>query len=193
MQRGDKSDSTKRWVDQWRCRKDGRRNITVGAGTFETLVLACRRGTNAASPETVRTWYYAKIIRHYVRFVESYPERNTTTSVDLVAVRPGAPSWPPIVRAALARAVVHALEMKGNKSRMPWTSSGVNTRVIIEAKSRFVADDGKPCRRFMQIWSEDSRRRYYPAIACKTALGRWTIPGLESSSANSLATSGALS
>ncbi len=192
MQRRDNPDSTKQRIDQWRCRNDGHRDITVEAGTFKTLVLVCLRGTKPAFPEVIRTWYYSKTVRHNERFVQSYPERNTTVTVDLVAIRPSAPSWPPIARAALARAVVHTLEIAGNKSRMSWTSSGVNARVIIEAKSRFVADNGKPCRRFVQIWSENNRRRHYPAIACQTVLGRWNIPGLESSTTNSLATSGGL-
>ncbi|MDA0991316.1 MAG: peptidoglycan-binding domain-containing protein [Verrucomicrobia bacterium] len=193
MQRGDDSNSTKRRVDKWRCQNDGRRTITVEAGTFKTLVLVCSRGEKPTAPEIVRTWYYSKTVRHYVRFVESDPKRKTAINVDLIAVRPGAPGWPPIVRAALARALVHALETTGNASQMPWASSGVNTRVSIDVKSRFVADDGRPCRQFVQIWSENGRRRHYPAVACKTALGQWIIPGLESSTANSLATSGDLS
>ena len=193
MQVGDNPNSTRRRTDQWHCRNDGNRNITVEAGSFETLVLVCWREAKSASPEIVRTWYYAKSVRHYVRFVESNAARNSTSIVDLVAIRPGAPGWPPIMRAALARAVVHALEMKGDKSRMPWTSSGANTQVTIEAKSRFVAVDGRPCRRFKQIWLANGLRRHYPAVACKTASGKWTIPGLESKTANSLATSGKVS
>jgi hypothetical protein len=193
MQKGDDPDSTERRIDRWRCRNDGNKDITVRAGTFKTLVLVCTREANADSPEIVRTWYYAKSVRHYVRFVERNPQSDTTSSVDLVAIRPGAPGWPPIMRAALARAVVHALEMEGPSSRMPWTSSGVTARVTIEAKSRFVGDDGRQCRRFVQIWSKDGQRRHYPAVACQTAPGKWIIPGLESKTANSLATSGALS
>jgi peptidoglycan hydrolase-like protein with peptidoglycan-binding domain len=193
MQKGDDPDSTTRRVDQWRCRNDGNQNITVQAGTFETLVLICTRGADPASPEIVRTWYYSKTVRHYVRFVEHNPELDTTKKVDLVAIRPGALGWPPIMRAALARAVVHALEMEGALARMPWTSSGVNTRVTIKATSRFVADDGRQCRQFVQIWSKNGLHRHYPAVACKTALGKWAIPGLESKTANSLATTGALS
>lgn len=180
VQRRDDPNSIERHVDQWRCRNDGRREITVLAGTFQTLIFVCRLGADPTYPEVVRTWYYAQEIRHYVRFTESHPKGDTDRTVDLVSVRPGAPDWPPIVRAALARAVVHTLEMPENESQMLWTSSVVDTRVTIEGKSRFVALSGRPCRRFTQIWSENSRRRLYPSVACKTAAGRWQIPGLKS-------------
>ena len=193
MQNGNDPDSTERRVDLWRCRNDGSRMVTVKAGTFETLLLVCSRGENPAAPDLVRTWYYSKAVRHYVRFVETDPGSDTIKSADLVAIRPGALNWPPIVRAALARALIHALEMPNDSSQMPWTSSGVNTHVTIEAKSRFIDNDGRQCRRFEQIWSENGHRRHYPAAACKTTAGKWTIPGLEGGSATSIATSGDVS
>jgi len=193
VQRSDVPDLTERRVESWRCRNDGRREVTVGIGSFDTVVLVCTRGEDDASPRLVRTWYYAKTIRHFVRFVEDDPARGKTRTVDLVAVRPGSPGWPPIVRAALARAIVHALESDGNEARMPWTSSGVTTSVIIEAKSRFDAEDGKRCRRFVQIWSTNGNDRQFPAVACKSGPGKWAIPGLKGSAAESLATSGGVS
>lgn len=186
VQNKDDLDATVQGVDRWRCRNDGERETTVPAGTFETVVFVCSRQTNPGSRELVRTWYYAKNVRHYVRFVESDPERNLTRSVDLVAVRPGAPNWPPIVRAALARAIAHALETETNEAPMPWTSSAVNTHVTIEATRRFVGPDGVPCRRFVQIWSDAGQRRHYPALACRSGLDRWEIPGLEAGTGSSL-------
>ena len=193
MQQGSDAGSTKRRTDQWRCQNNGTEQVSVDAGTFDTQVLVCSRGADPTSPEIVRTWYYAKDVGHYVRFVEVQPEIDTTESIDLVAIRPGALSWPPIVRAALTRALVHALEKAEETARLPWTSSGVKTRVTIKAKSKFVADDGKTCRRFTQIWLENGQQRNFPAIACKSPSGKWSIPGLESNTANSLATSGGLS
>lgn len=184
---------TERREESWRCRNEGRRNLTVGVGAFETLVLVCEQGEKAKAPELVRTWYYAKSIRHFVRFVEQSPARGTTRTADLVAVRPGAVGWPPIVRAALTRAVVHALDAETEEARMLWTSSGVKTSVTIEAKSRFATDDGKLCRRFVQIWSTEDGSRAFPAVACKTPSGRWVIPGLEGGAPVSLATTGEFS
>jgi hypothetical protein len=193
MQRGGDPDSIVRRIDRWRCRNEGREDVVVEAGTFETVVLVCERGPDAGSPEIMRTWYYAKDVRHYVRYIDSDPQGDEARIVDLVAARPGAAGWPPIVRAALSRALVHALETPDDEARMPWTSSAVNTHVTIDALSRFVAADGSPCRRFVQVWTVDGRRWLYPAVACATAPGRWEIPGLESDTGTSLATSGGIS
>lgn len=193
VQRNALPDVAERRVESWRCRNEGKQDITVKLGTFDTLVLVCERGAPDETPKLVRTWYYAKSIRHYVRYVEHRPESGTTRSADLVAVRPGAVGWPPIVRAALTRAVVHALDSGGERIRMPWTSSGVNTSVIIEATARFAVADGRVCRRFVQVWSTEGRSRSYPAVACKGAAGRWTLPGLEGSAPALLATSGEFS
>ena len=193
MQRGNDPESTERRVDRWRCENQGGETLSVEAGTFETLVFTCRRGADTASPDMVRTWYYSKDVGHYVRYVETVPDRHETRKADLVAIRPGALTWPPIVRAALTRALVHALEKDGDTAQMPWTSSGVSTRVTIEAKSRFSDDDGNDCRRFVQIWSENGLSRHYPAVACKSSEGTWAIPGLQDGTADSLATTGGLS
>mgnify|MGYP007046952538 CR=1 FL=1 len=193
VQRGDDADAIERRVDRWHCRNDGRTDVTVPAGTFATFVFVCRRTEKSDLPAIVRTWYYAPAVRHYVRFVETGPEPETSRTVDLVAVRPGAVNWPPIVRAALSRAVVLALETTQGEARTPWTSSGVDTRVTIEVGSRFIAKDGGRCRQFTQIWSTSDNRWHYPAVACKTTRGGWEIPGLKSNKASALATSGELS
>jgi peptidoglycan hydrolase-like protein with peptidoglycan-binding domain len=190
VQRTDDPGSTEQRVERWRCRNDGQREITVPAGTFATLAFVCTREARLSTPELVRTWYYAKTVRHFVRFVESDPERQKTTTVELVAMRPDAPAWPPIVRAALARAVIQALEAAEGESRMPWSSSGVKTRVTIEAKPQFVADDGRTCRHFTQTWVENGHRWLYPAVACKMVeTTQWEIPGLAGEAATSLAVS----
>ena len=184
VQNRNNPDATERHTEQWRCRNEGRRDITTQAGAFDTIVIACRRTASAAAPEETRTWYYAKSVRHYVRREETSAEGSRISSVDLVAVRPASPTWPPIVRAALARATVHALEAKANDTKVRWASSVVNAQVTIEAKSRFITPDGRPCRHFVQHWSEDDRHWQYPALACKTKDGDWSVPGLGENSAS---------
>lgn len=193
VQRKADSDATEERVDHWRCRNDGERTVTVPAGTFDTVVFVCRRGADPDAPDLVRTWYYAKDVRHYVRYVEQNPARDTTATAELIAVRPGAPAWPPIVRAALARAIVHTLETRDGDSQMPWTSSAVNTTVTIEAGARFVRYDGTACRRFVQVWSDAAGQRHYPALACQIDPEHWAIPGLKASADASLEPAGDVS
>ena len=190
---GDDLDPAEERVERWRCRNDGKRAVTVKAGTFETVVFTCARRRGSTMPELVRTWYYAPSIRHPVRVVERYPDEDARTQVDLIGVRPGAPGWPPIARAALERAVTRTLSTARDGDTTTWTSSGVRTRVSIQPASRFVDNAGRPCRAFVQTWSGDGRRARYPAVACKNASGGWEIPGLGDESDTALAISAGVS
>lgn len=190
---GDDLDPAEERVERWRCRNDGKRSVTVRAGTFKTVVFTCARRRGTKMPELVRTWYYAPSIRHPVRVVERYPDEEARTQVDLVGMRPGAPGWPPIARAALERAVVQTLSTTKDGDTTTWASSGVRTRVTIQPASRFVDNAGRHCRAFVQTWSGDGRRARYPAVACKNASGGWEIPGLGGESDTALAISAGVS
>lgn len=189
VQRAGSNAAVERRVERWRCGNEGNREIDVPAGTFRTVLFVCRRDGAGDEPDLVRAWHYAPALRHYVRYIENDRRRDVNDRIDLVAVKPGADGWPPIVRAALARAVVRALETAEVGSRSRWTSSGVDTEVTIEAGSRFVDTHGRPCRRFAQTWSADGRSWSHPAMACRTAPGSWRIPGIYDDDMLSLATS----
>jgi peptidoglycan hydrolase-like protein with peptidoglycan-binding domain len=193
VQRAVVAETTEHSAERWLCRNGGERDVDVAVGRFRTVVFVCRRNAAPGTPGLVRTWYYAPAIRHYVRYVESDRAGGAGDPVDLVAVQPGADGWPPIVRAALDRAVVQALESKDAEARMPWTSSGVDAEIVVEAGDRFADPLGRSCRRFAQVWDVGGQRWTYPALACRTASGSWRIPGLDGDTALSLATSEELS
>lgn len=183
-QRKGNPNSTRRWVEHWRCRNSGTRMIEIRAGRFRTLIFDCIRRAGANSPELARTWYYAPNIRHYVRFIERDPVQNRTETFDLLAIQPSMAAWPPIIRSGLSRSLSQALEKAETGARVVWSSSGVNTRVTIEPKSRLTSGDGRPCRRFVQTWIEGGRRWVYPAVACKNSPGKWEIPGIANKAFN---------
>lgn len=200
VQRTGGTDPLDEWVEDWRCRNGGRKTIKVRPGTFKTIRFRCTRAKSRSAPGLERVWYYAPSIRHYVRFEErssgaksSETSKSGTTRVDLTAIRPGAPSWPPIARAALERAVLNALRKTKNGAHVSWTSSGVGTQVTIRPRSRVVQDDGTPCRAFVQTWSRAGGNRRFPSVACRALDGKWEIPGLEVMPNSTLAISGDLS
>ncbi len=181
------------WSEAWRCRLEGSETLTVAAGRFETRKLVCRRAAGSGTPALRRTWYYAPVLRHYVRLVEDYEGTERDRRLDLVAIRPGAPHWPPIARGALSQALEKALEtvLEGEESQ--WRSTGVATRVTITPTSGPMERDGRTCRTFLQTWVGEGGERRYPGAACRDASGRWHIPGLEGASDSALAVSGDLS
>lgn len=175
-------------IESWICRNAGLVAIKTLAGTFDTVKFLCDRKAGDSVHPIVRSWYYAPSIRHHVRVEDETTGSNSTRiNSDLLAIQPTAPTWPPIARAALERAVLQALKTTPDGAVIPWTSSGVRTRVTIEMGSRFTRSDGKQCRPFVQVWTKGRRKSRYPAVACRGASGRWGIPGLGQKSQPTLA------
>lgn len=193
VQRAAGPDDLANWTEAWRCRFDGPEQLTVVAGHFKTAKFTCSRDATNARPALERTWYYAPGIGHYVRVVDTTPGVGEKRKTDLVAIRPNGENWPPIARAALGRAVEQALNSAQNGEEMPWTSSGVTTRVTIKPTSGIREFEGKRCRSFLQTWAGSSGRHRYPGTACQDPSGRWRIPGLEESNNETLAISGGTS
>ncbi len=193
VQRNAGSNNLADWAEAWRCRFEGLEQLSVTAGRFKTIKFACSRDAGASSPALERTWYYAPKIGHYVRVIDATPGGKEQLT-DLVAIRPSGETWPPIARAALGRAVEQALNSAKNGEEVPWTSSGVATRVTIKPTSGFRKSDGKRCRSFLQIWANKSGKYRYPGAACQaSSSGRWRIPGLEENDNETFAISGGIS
>ncbi len=176
-------------MESWHCSLVGAETVAVMAGTFDTVKLECDRKTAGAQPALKRIWYYAPKVRHFVRRDDIYQTGGRSRLVELVAIRPGAQDWPPITRAALDRAVQHALDNRPNGDVEPWSSTGVATKVAIMPTSRFENARGQPCRTFMLTWAGPDGTRHYPGAACRNDLGAWEIPGLEGDPDNNLAIS----
>lgn len=187
------SEDLSKRTDVWNCRLDGKATVTVMAGTFNTAKLICDRDAKPSVPALRRVWYYAPDIRSYVRREYMSANGDSVRRVDLVAIRPGGQDWPPLARAALARAIQDTLESVEDGARESWSSSGLDTRVTIHASSRFQGRGGQACRRYFQTWKGPGGTRHYPAAACRDDSGEWHIPGLDDPAEGSLAVTGDLS
>ena len=148
-------------VEHWQCIVEGREQIAVVAGTFDSDKIVCR-GDGPQGTAGSRTWYYAPAIGHYVRYVDEIRSR------DLVAVSPGELGWPPEARTGLAWAVSHALESEADGHAVPWQSNAVAARFVIEPGSKVDVGHSDQCRRFRQTRiAADTTKRVYPGVACR--------------------------
>lgn len=166
---------------QWHCQVEPAQTITVAAGTFDALRVACRTTTPSSYGPSERIWYYAPRIRHYVRREETFESPASVSRVELVAVQPEGKNWPPAARAGLGWALQQALETKTEKQSIEWRSSGVDAEVTIQPTTAMsTADSPSPyCRTFEQIVRHLSGQRIYPGKACRSAAGQWLIPGVD--------------
>jgi peptidoglycan hydrolase-like protein with peptidoglycan-binding domain len=150
---------------RWQCVVEGRERIAVVAGTFDSDKIVCRRDDDPAGAAQSRTWYFAPTVGHYVRYIDA---ADGTRSRDLVSVSPGESGWPAEARTGLAWALSHALETEPDGQAVPWQSSAVAARFVIEPGAKIDNGHSEQCRRFRQTRiAADTTRRVYPGVACR--------------------------
>jgi peptidoglycan hydrolase-like protein with peptidoglycan-binding domain len=163
----------------WHCLVEPPQTLSVAAGTFDALRVACRTATPSSHGPSERVWYYAPRIRHYVRREEKFENPASQSHVELVAIQPTGESWPPAARAGLGWALQQALETKTEEQSIEWRSTGVDAEVTIRPTTAMTTGDSPYCRTFEQIVRQAHDQRIYPGKACRSPAGLWLIPGLE--------------
>jgi peptidoglycan hydrolase-like protein with peptidoglycan-binding domain/surface antigen len=171
-------------VEHWQCAVESREQTSVAAGTFDSYKIVCQLDGAPVGATQSRTWYYAPAIGHYVRYIDNAATPTNgvtgTRSRDLVAVSPGAIGWPSEAKTGLEWAVSHALEAEPDGQPVPWQSSAVAARFIIEPGGQVTAGHSGQCRRFSQTRiSADATKRIYPGVACRIDSGHWRLLGLD--------------
>jgi len=171
-------------ADAWQCAVEQRQKISVAAGTFDTYKILCRPEGDSSGTGQSRVWYYAPVLRHYVRYVDSAAgplnDVSGTRSRDLVAISPGAVGWPSEARTGFAWARSHALESEAEGDRIPWESTAIADRFIIVPGPSIASGSAQHCRRVTQERIEsDGTTRLFPGVACRSADGQWQLLGLD--------------
>lgn len=164
---------------RWTCMPQGKRKVTVPAGTFDTQVITCERSSVDATEWRYRTWFYAPAARHYVRRVDRFND-GSIRAVGLVAIRPGGKGWPDAARAGLDWAIQDALTEQSVGSGAEWSSTSVRANFTIMPTGARKMGDGNGCRTFVLIRQAGDESRSYPAIACQNVeTGVWLVPVLD--------------
>jgi len=164
---------------EWTCVPQGKKKVTVPAGTFDTRVITCERSGVSADEWRYRSWFYAPAARHYVRRVDRFGD-GSIEAVGLVAIRPGGKGWPDAARAGLDWAIQDALNGKAIGTGAEWSSTSVQAKFTIMPTGSRTIGDGEGCRTFVLIRRSGDDARSYPAIACRNIeTGAWLVPVLD--------------
>ncbi len=164
---------------EWTCLPQGKKKVTVPAGTFDTHVITCQRSSVGDGEWRYRTWFYAPAARHYVRRVDRYTD-GSIEAIGLVAIRPGGKGWPAAARAGLDWAIQDALNGRPTGSRADWSSTSIRANFVIMPTGSRETEDGNGCRTFVLIRQSRDDDRSYPAVACQDAeTGAWLVPVLD--------------
>lgn len=164
---------------EWTCVPQGRKKVTVPAGTFDTQVITCERSGVTDGEWQYRSWFYAPAARHYVRRVDRFGD-GSVEAVGLIAIRPGGKGWPDAARAGLDWAIQDALNGHEVGSSSEWSSTSVQAKFTIMPTGIRNAGNGKGCRTFVLTGQSGDESRSYPAIACQNIeTGIWLVPVLD--------------
>lgn len=171
-------------AELWQCIVASREKTSVLAGTFDTLKIVCQLDMETSAPEESRLWYYAPAVGSYVRYVDKAAaplnDRTKTRSRDLIGISPSVDGWPSEARTGLEWAVSHALEVEPDGQPVPWESSAIAARFVIEPGRRLELKNADQCRQFTQTrTAADGAHRLYPGVACRNTGGRWRLVGLD--------------
>jgi hypothetical protein len=164
-------------LQAWQCRVAGTEHVSVPAGQFDVVALACDRDQAPPGEWVRRIWHYAPAVRHYVARIDFMPD-GSQRSKELVGIRPGAEDWPPAVRAGLNRAIQDALGGPPDGEGTLWSSTVVKEEFVILPRAIRDTGDGEHCRTFELTARSAGISRVYPALACVSGDGKnWRIPG----------------
>ena len=164
-------------VEEWRCENTGTEHVSVPAGQFDVVALACDRDSAPPGEWVRRVWLYAPAVRHYVARSDIMADGRRITKT-LVGIRPGAKNWPPAVRAGLSRAIHDALDGLAAGEKSVWGSTVIKDEFEIVPGAVRDTEGGGQCRVFNLIASSAGNSRSYPALACTpNSGGEWRIPG----------------
>ncbi|MFQ5774697.1 MAG: hypothetical protein ACE5GS_09285 [Kiloniellaceae bacterium] len=83
------TNETSTYKENWSCKVNRARAVTVPAGTFDAFKIICRRLNQAGKTTRTHIWYYAPQVGHFVKRIKKYGNRPDRV-IELVTYRPGA-------------------------------------------------------------------------------------------------------
>lgn len=171
------------WSGEWTCGTEGRSTMTVPAGRFDVLKIACEKLPDSSSGWSRRVWYYAPDIRHFVRKEETRPAGANPEVIDLIAVRPGRSAWTRSARSGFDWAIQKLLDGGAIGQSIEWKVADNGAEFDITLTGQIDAAGSVVCRRYVVVRKKPGQPRSFPALACRDGVsGRWMLPGLEKGS-----------
>lgn len=157
----------------WTCRVEGTTIVTVPAGRFDTVVVACNRysGTSGSWRAT-RTFYYAPAVGHYVIREDRHQSRPDTRR-ELVAYGFNSTVLPQKDQKRLNQTLQSALTKNKDGQTAVWTSQSGDISAMLVPIRSYAGSDGKACREYRSVYSVKGRIRQHTREVCRQPDGSW--------------------
>lgn len=157
----------------WTCSVEGTTSVTVPAGRFDTIVVACNRYSKTSGAwRATRTFYYAPAVGHYVIRENRYRSRPDTRR-ELVAYGFNSTVLPSKDQMKLNKTLQAALTKNKDGQTAIWTSQSGDISAMLVPIRSYAGPDGKSCREYRSVYSVQGRIRQNSREVCRQPSGQW--------------------
>lgn len=158
---------------RWTCEVEGTSRVTVPAGRFDTVVIACNRySSTSGSWRATQRFYYAPEVGHYV-LREDRHRSGSNTRRELVAFGFNSTVLPPRDQSTLNQTLQTALTKNGDGRASFWNNpSGDISAMLVPIRS-YTSPEGQSCREYQSIYSVHGRLRQHARDVCRQPDGLW--------------------
>jgi hypothetical protein len=158
---------------RWTCTVEGTATVSVPAGEFDTIVIACNRySSTSGSWRATRRYYYAPALNHYVIREEQHHRRQDTRR-ELVNYGFNSTVLPRQDQIKLNQTLQAALTRNKDGRASHWTSrSGDISAMLVPVRS-YTGPDGQSCRDYHSIYSVKGRVSDNAREVCRQPDGSW--------------------
>ena len=158
---------------RWTCTVEGTARVSVPAGQFDTVVMACSRySTTSGALRATRRFYYAPEIGHYVIREDRHRSRSDTRR-ELVAYGFNSTLLPQPEQAELNQTLQSALTKNKDGRAAFWRSQSGNLAAMLVPFRSFKDPKGTSCREYRSIYSVKGRIGQHTREVCRQPDGHW--------------------
>jgi surface antigen len=174
------SEEEKNYTALWSCEVTGVGKVSVMAGAFDTVEIACKRyseGSAGRLPRLreVRTYHYAPAVGHWVLSTRRYTYDRASRRTELLAVVPPESGRSERANEKMEQSFQLALEKRASGIPVSW-SDGSRAAGATTAVDTFRLPGGTYCRRYVQQVFIGATNGSYYGMACRDEQGRWVVP-----------------
>ncbi|SCA56870.1 conserved exported hypothetical protein [Candidatus Terasakiella magnetica] len=161
----------KEYVQAWDCTVDGSYEITVAAGTFDTMKISCYRFYRTWLRQT-RIFYYAPSINHYVLREDQFKSRPSH-KIELASYIPSLTFLSATDQKSLQESFQLAMEHNLSNVGVNWFGKGKRAQSTIKPLKSFRTDRALFCRTFEQSIAYGEFQRNFFGNVCRHTDGIW--------------------
>jgi hypothetical protein len=160
--------------EAWQCRVDDTERVAIQIGTFDTFRVVCSLNTGTEPQGTLRTFYYAPAIDHYVRRVDRIgaDQVQTITLTEYWTPEPRLPTQAERMRTSTVQST---LETHRSGEPIAWRDEASGISGVVRPVGTDRSARRGWCRLYEESIEANQHRYHFERIACRARNGGWQV------------------